>query len=330
MREVLRLIRWYEWCDSKLAIFILTYYYLLLFYHRVELFDIVLMLPLTVLYISSAAFGYMINDYSDKTVDKIAGKKTVMNSLKEWQQILVIMLVLFVCIVSFLPFLQHTFAVISLFLSYLTAFLYSIKPFRLKERGAWGIIFASLAQRVLPIILIFSIFNHFQLDTLFFLILCFLIGIRWILIHQLHDRHGDLKAKIKTFTVHKGAEKSYYALIFFFIMELFSIGVFIGILTLSITSIIPLVIGYSLFQLYLYPLWNNLGLKRILTSYDFAPLNDFYSFWFPVWMSLLLAIKNPLFLIITVIEVYWKLKFIKFDFMLIKLRNKNSKTSSKN
>lgn len=250
-----------------------------------------------------------------------------MNGLKEWQRILVILFVLFLGITSFSPFFHNMLAVFSLFFSYLTSILYSMKPFRLKERGAWGIIFAALAQRVLPIILVFSIFNHFQLDTVVFLILCLLIGFRWILVHQLQDRHGDLKAKIQTYTTKKGVKQSYYLLLVVFIMEILSLGIFIGLISLSyFIYIIPLVIGYSLFQLYLYPLWTELGLKRILTSYDFAPLNDYYSFWFPLWMSLLLSIENPLFLIVTAIEIFWNLKFLKFDFRLIKLREKSKKS----
>jgi hypothetical protein len=51
-----------------------------------------LLLPLGIFYISLASFGFMLNDYSDKFVDKVSGKVNVMNRLSDQMQILALVI----------------------------------------------------------------------------------------------------------------------------------------------------------------------------------------------------------------------------------------------
>lgn len=320
MGNLLKLIRWDEWYDSKIAFFFFAYYYLLLIYNNVQSQNILLLLPLGIFYISLASFGFMLNDYSDKFVDKVSGKVNFMNQLSNRQQIFGLALVLFIGLIAFIPFYKHKFAVIFVFLSYLSSILYSAHPFRLKGKGVWGIICVSLAQWVFPVLIVFGIFDHFELDTLLLVLLSFLIGLRWILVHQLIDRDNDIQANIKTFAINESPTKIYCLMLFLFAIELISMIGVLGVMTYTLSLIVLLpILAYFIFELYLSPFWIKLGLKRIITSYDFAPLADLYFLWLPLWLSILLGYSNPWFFIVTVIEILWKKDYIKLYVDLIKI-----------
>lgn len=320
MRKLLRLIRWNDWYDSKLPLFFFAYYYLLIVHNETQQQNLVLLLPLGIFFISLSSFGYMLNDYFDKTVDKVSGKENIMSLLTNWQQILVLIIALLIGFIAFIPFYQHKFAVVLLSLSYLTSILYSAPPFRLKERGIWGVIYVSLAQRVFPILIVFAILEHCRLDTFLFAILSFLIGLRWILVHQIFDYDMDKQANVETFVISRAPIGIYNIMLFFFAIEIIFTAALLGIIYTAVPLILPLLIAYFLYELYLYPFWKKLGFRRILISYDFAPLADFYYFWLPLWLSLLLGCLNSQFFIIVGVEILWKVRYIKFDIGLIKLR----------
>ena len=320
MRRFLKLIRWDDWYDSKLPFFFLAYYYLLLIHHQVQLQKLVLLLPLGIFFASLASFGYMLNDYYDRFVDRISGKENVMDGLRDWQQIFALAIALSTGLIVFIPFYQYKLATISLFFSYLSSILYSARPFRLKEKGVWGITCVSLAQRVFPLLIVFAIFEHFRFDTLVFATLSFFIGLRWILVHQLLDREKDVRADVETFAISKAPEKTYDVMLFFFAMEVISVVALVGMITYTMPFVLPLLIAYFFYELYLYPFWKKIGFKRMLSSYDFAPLADFYFFWLPLWLSILLGCLNPYFFVIAAVEMLWKARYIKFDVELIKLR----------
>jgi len=281
MRRLPKLIRWNDWYDSKLPLFFLAYYYLLLIHHQVLPQNLVLLLPLGIFFASLSSFGYMLNDYYDRFIDKISGKENVMGSLSARQQVLALVTVLSTGLIAFIPFYHYQFAVMALFFSYISSILYSMRPFRLKEKGILGIICVSLAQRVFPLLIVFSIFEHFRLDTLIFLALSFLIGLRWILIHQLLDRDKDIQTKVETFATSEAPERTYNAMLCFFMVEVIAAAVLVGMITYMVYLMFPLLIAYILYELYLYPLWKRLGFQRMLSSYDLRLLPPFTFSGFP-------------------------------------------------
>lgn len=322
LKSLLRLTRWHEWYDSKMALFFFAYYYLIFVHNKVHLQSILLLLPLGIFFISLASFGYMLNDYCDKSIDKVSGKENAMSRLNDRQQILALAIALLVGFVAFIPFYRYKFAAMFAFLSYLCSILYSAYPFRFKEKGIMGLICVSLAQWVLPVLILFGIFEHFDLDTLFFALLSFLIGLRWILVHQLIDRDKDIRANIETFAASR-ILRVYGAMRFLLALEFVLMIALVSVMISTSFKVLPLIIAYFMFELYLAPFWKKLGLKHLLSSYYFAPLADLYFFWFPLWLSILLGCINPWFFIITTIEILWKQTYIKFDIDLIRLRRQS-------
>jgi len=324
IENLLKLIRWDEWYDSKIALFFFVYYYLLLAHNKVQLQDMLSLLPLGIFFVSLASFGFMLNDYSDRFIDKAAGKPNTMNRLSNQKQILVLTIALLLGLTAFIPFYQYKFAIIFLFLSYLSSILYSTYPFKLKEKGTSGIICASLAQWVLPTLIVFSIFEHFALDTILFAILSVLIGLRWILVHQLIDRSRDIQTNVRTFAVARTSTKTFSIMRTLFVLELLAMLGFMGLVAyaISLKALVPIV-AYVIFEMYLLPFWRKQGFRRILASYDFAPLADLYFFWFPLWFSILLGCLNPWFFVVTAVEILWKKDHIRSDIRFIRLRRQH-------
>lgn len=321
---ILKLIRWTEWYHSKLPLFFIAYYYLLLIYHKVQLHDMLLLLPLWIFFASLASFGYILNDYFDKSIDRISGKPNAIDSLSDWQQIFALLIAPLIGFIAFIPFYQYKFAVMFVLLSYLFSILYSAYPFRLKEKGVLGITCVSLAEMVFPALIVFGIFEHFMLDTLLFATLYFLIGLRWILVHQFIDRDNDIQANIETFAATNTPTRTYSILQSFFAIELIVMMGLLGVMVYTLSfKMLPLIVAYFAFELYLSPFWKKLGFRHILASYDFAPLANFYFLFLPLWLSILLGCLNPWFFIITAIEILWKWNYINFNIYLIRLRRQH-------
>jgi 4-hydroxybenzoate polyprenyltransferase len=86
---------------------------------------------------------------------------------------------------------------------------YSTKPFRLKERGKIGLIFVVIAQRVLPVLIVFSAFNHYNwLDCIVLTIYIFFRGLSSDLNHQIEDIDIDLATNTGTYAVAEGHKKA--------------------------------------------------------------------------------------------------------------------------
>jgi 4-hydroxybenzoate polyprenyltransferase len=320
MKTILGLIRWKDWYDSKPPLFFFAYYYLLLTYNVVDMQHLFSLIFLGIFYLSFFSFGYMLNDYFDQPTDRIAGKESVLSTLVDWQQILVLSIPFFLGIIVLMPFRQHQMAMIMLVLSYLFAVLYSAPPFRLKTRGTLGVAGASLGQRVFPLLVVFSVFEHFGLDTIILVALSFMIGVRWILIHQLLDRENDLHACLQTYASSQPLEKTHKLVRFAFAIEIALVLLFFGAVMPELPALLPLGICYLLFELYLMPLWRKLRIGKILYSYEYAPLADFYFLWLPLGLSILLGWKDLMFLFIVALEILWKMNYLRFDISLIRLR----------
>lgn len=146
------------------------------------------------------AFHYLINDFFDREADRLAGKKKVILSVPG-PVVAASLAALFLagnlplwCLAGFRP------QVIGVSLAaYLLGVSYSVKGLRMKERGIWGLIVSSFAQRNSPVLLLAVLM---PLDSRVFwcwMVISFVNGLRYILIHQYIDRENDRKANIHTF-----------------------------------------------------------------------------------------------------------------------------------
>lgn len=157
---------------------------------------------LTAYFITGVA-GYFINDFFDIEKDKTSGKFNITNL---FHRHLVLLLIIILLVIGFLILKSISeIAFYILFVEIFVLLVYSVKPFRLKEKGFLGIITDSIYAHVLPAIILIVIVNEYVYVSnwlwLCFVLLNFSIGIRDILLHQFNDYDKDLKSGTNTFFI---------------------------------------------------------------------------------------------------------------------------------
>lgn len=248
-----------------------------------------------------ASFGYLLNDYFDIKSDLISGKS---NSLQRFNPNVRIVLVLLPLIMGiiFWGILKRGMVTNALYTLQVTSLiLYSMPPFRLKEKGFAGVITDSFYGHVNPALFTISTFElppDTNLWSKIVLVTLVLIGttmkgIRNILLHQIDDRKKDLKAFIQTFTIKNGA--------------LFTLNIINNLIPLELLTTFCLVVNISLFVpsfflsfllfsfvTYLkFSGWKLAYLPQRQLRFKFLFfINDYYEGWMPVFFITILTIRN--------------------------------------
>jgi len=154
-KTVCRLFRVGEWYDSEIPLLILPALYILILTNGIwsgqQLCAVVMLTVFDCLFL---AFGYLINDYSDLEVDRLAGKKKVMHAIPRQAAFLMVVLSAAAGCLSVLVISHSGFTVLWLAVIYFFGAFYSARPLRFKERGIWGWLVSSTAQHCFPLFLI--------------------------------------------------------------------------------------------------------------------------------------------------------------------------------
>lgn len=182
------------------------------------------------------SYGYLLNDLSDKELDRVHGKSNTFSEDTFGKALLIVLFFLFLCIVFGIPFMMNRlFLPIWLGWLFLTT-AYSARPFRLKEKGKLGLICVVLAQRVLPVCWMYTAFSYYVWsDWIVFTTYILFRGLSSDLNHQLEDYHKDMSTKTYTYAVEAGLRKA--EKIFRFSLE--SENVLLGISLLIIYLRLP-------------------------------------------------------------------------------------------
>ena len=157
----------------------------------------------------STTYGYLVNDLSDRDLDRSHGKD---NTFEGDSSLKAALIVISTLIVS-LAFASNFWGKQGFFPLWLGWFLittfYSLRPIRLKERGKVGLAFVVVAQRVLPTLIAFAAFGYWDTITVFIftLYMCFR-GLSSDLNHQLEDYARDAGTGTLTYTVKTGLERT--------------------------------------------------------------------------------------------------------------------------
>ncbi|MBP9688991.1 MAG: UbiA family prenyltransferase [Bacteroidia bacterium] len=147
--------------------------------------------------------GYFLNDYFDVKQDSIAKKFNITSLFNKFSIIALIFIFIIagLILVYTVSFVAFWLLIIQIFL----LFIYSFNPIRLKEKGFWGIITDAIYAHTLPAVILLQIISEKAFISIWlaisFIMLCFVIGVRDILIHQCHDFKMDIKSSTKTFYV---------------------------------------------------------------------------------------------------------------------------------
>ena len=290
LRGLAALVRWREWSDSKLPMFMAAAFYAGLLQPQLGIRQLGPMAALFLLLCLYAAFGHLINDYADRELDRAAGKD---RPLARWSEPACFVALTLPClgaaIVAIGCFDRPTIALIVA--AFLIAALYSMPPARLKQRGRLGWAAAALAQRTLPVAIVFEAFHAWDVAAFGFTALSTLIGLRFIIVHQLADAANDRRGGIATPATEQGPARLVALLYGLFALE---IAVACGtVAAMALTA--PLLAIPALAYAVLRILGRIRG--RGIEPVSYFVFSDFYHVVWPISLSLLLAARNPLFLL---------------------------------
>lgn len=290
MKNIISYLRIREWLDSKVT-FMMGILLLFCFCINVEFEEAIVKTAAYFLYISMfLAISYVVNDFSDIEIDKKAGKKKVIANMPKW---LVWLSLIVMAVVGNLGLIIYSknlmLCVVLIILTYFLGLAYSSMGIRFKERGIWGLVECSFAQRCMPLLIIPALFDFDSLLMLLlsgWILLSFIDGLRYIIIHQVNDLENDVAIGVNTYVSRKRG--NYRKII---------IGLLISEIILTFILIIPLLMRKTIIAVTFILL--NLGLeyciyvviqkyakKDIFLTYDSVPMEAFYNILFPLLMGI--------------------------------------------
>ena len=152
MKKVIAYLRMEEWLSSKVTMMlgILMYFlYLSNSSAKKSLIDVLTYFLFLGMFL---AISYIANDYSDIEVDKKAGKKKDIATMEKWQIWLSLIFLFLIGNIPLVLYCENKITVVILVLfNYVMGLAYSTHGIRFKEKGVWGLIECSIAQRCLPL-----------------------------------------------------------------------------------------------------------------------------------------------------------------------------------
>jgi len=242
----------------------------------------------------SAIYVSSINDLCDIKIDLAAGKKNRLAGWKPWQRALWMVVILILGGLIGLFLLPRGWTVVFYLLIWLVFTLYSVPPFRFKERPLLGIMcdglgahgFASLFMVAgISAVSRLEVWNGWWWGVLLW---SFCVGLRGILWHQFLDRPNDILTNTTTFAVRVEPSAFLPTERLLFLIELVGLGLMISYFN-SFWTWIMLVL-YILLVAIRYWMYEQ---KPILIINHHRGSNqvlmiDYYQLFFP-WTMLLLA-----------------------------------------
>ncbi len=313
------LIRWREWSTSKLPLIFLVFYYLIIINKNFTSASLLSFFNFVALICLYASLGYMINDFSDRRVDKKVGKQKVITKISPRVAKFVLFSIFLLGILVSLPFWKHNYIFLILVIAmHILSASYSLPPLRFKEKRWMGIIVVSITQRVFPTFLCFVIFNYFSWDSLLFLLLYFIVGIRGIIVHQIKDYKNDLKANVKTLITSIGILKGTRYLL----MGIIPIEIILLVITLIVVISKIHLLGFFVSDYLLIAYLTGVRITKewllnsVLVEESF--LSSFYSFYLPISFAAIISFLDPKFLIFIFFQLIWSKNILKDEIRLVR------------
>jgi 1,4-dihydroxy-2-naphthoate octaprenyltransferase len=334
MNHIGEFIRWRDWGPGKVSVFCIGLLYIGLAYHQLStvfVFDFILFIIFITL---QASLGYVLNDWGDRKVDIEQGKTNAFTKLSHVQGIMALGALCLLAFISGLPFVGRPMVLPLWIALVFLSIAYSLKPLRLKEHGAIGLVAAALAQWPLPIMLTFAVLNRFGgWDMIVFSVALTVSGATLEIAHQRFDRLRDISTQTATLGARMRTKK---------LNRLFSIALFLDKIALSAilvtitVGIKPVTIGNLKLSagcplLAIYALLFSFALYEANRSLKRGELLDPYyssgrsaskllhetlpNLIIPLYLMLLAAIYQPQTVILLFAFVLWRLVLGKADLL---------------
>ena len=252
-----RVVRWHCWANSKAALFFTCLFYLVLkqsLYSTQSILDVLIFLGFILL---TTVYGYLMNDLCDIKIDLKHGKQNVFEKAGKRRGTIIVGAIGLISFCCGTYFKDREYFLVFLGLLFFFATFYSAPPFRFKTRGLAGLIIAFMTQNLLPLIMIFVVFESFgTFDMWILAFFATVSGAALELGHQRYDLQSDRSTGTRTYAVEKGEKKIDSQYKVFIILDMLSMLGIIITFTIALWSkkilmiphviCIPLVIYFCL------------------------------------------------------------------------------------
>ena len=297
MKKLISYLRVEEWLSSKVT-FMLGIFLFLAYLGNGETGDIAKNAVAFFLYVSMfLAVSYVANDFSDLEIDRRAGKKKVIAGMPRWM--IWASFALMAAAGNAYVLIRARNKLLCAVLIAVTYFLglaYSTLGIRFKERGLLGLIECSFAQRCMPLLMIACLeeVNGASMWLLLaWVILSFVDGLRYIIIHQVIDLENDIVTGVNTYVAEKRGNYR-NALIAFFAGEAIAVAAIMIPLWIREPIVTGAIVAADAFLEYcIFMVIQKYAGKDIFATYDSVPLEGFLNMLFPALAAVCLATIHP-------------------------------------
>ena len=296
MRKLAEFLRVREWIDSKVTMSLgIAAYFLCL--DGADIADWFKVLVAYFLFLSMfLALSYVFNDYTDLEIDKQAGKTKVITSVPKWLIYVSFVVMILIGDVPFLLLVDNRIICLGvIFLITIFGLAYSLPGIRFKEKGILGLVECSFAQRCFPLFLILFFMNINRINLILWvgwLLISFIDGLRYILIHQYIDQENDRNTGTHTFVLDKqiNIRKTIVCLL---LTEVLGSMALLSPLAVKYPVIVGIgVVVCIVLESCIYRVLNVLAKKDWLVSFDSVPMEAFFNIIMPVMIGICMMTTN--------------------------------------
>ena len=332
MKKIISYLRIREWLDSKVTFMMGI---LLFFYFCIDLHFETITIAKTVayfLYVSMfLAISYVANDFADMEIDKKAGKTKVIAHMPKWG---IWSSLILMAMVGNIPLLvcadNKWICFILIVLTYFLGLAYSTLGIRFKERGLLGLIECSFAQRCMPLLMISVLVKTdvpLMVMLLGWMVLSFIDGLRYIIIHQVNDLENDIASGVDTYVTKKRGDYRKVLLGLLILELIITVLLLIPLWKRTLVLTLAFILLNIVLEYCIYVVIQKYAQKDILLTFDSVPMEAFYNTLFPVLSGLSLVIIDIRWIIPTVVlfTVSCKSFVVKCKLALIFIKSKVGK-----
>ena len=265
-----------------------------------------------------ASLGHIVNSYCDRKIDLAAGKPNALAAVSDTGGRELVAFVLIASLVTiFLIYVDQPVVLAMFYLAIVIAVLYSMPPIRLKERGIFGLIAATIAQRTLPVAIVFHALAVWNWTALALCLLSTLIGMRYIIVHQIKDESADLLARVQTVATTRGVTFLQHLLRkVVFPLELVTLVIVLFLMSMDLQSIGIATIMYIFWAALQWVVLDKNKESRFSVE-SYTVLADFYYIYWPLLLCALLVERNKIFWIVFIFTLVWLFRRLRREVVQI-------------
>jgi 4-hydroxybenzoate polyprenyltransferase len=252
-----------------------------------------------------ASYVCVINDITDEGEDRKAGKSNTMEGKSRVFKASWVAACLLAGSASFLLFFRDNPPAALLYaLNWIAFTAYSVPPFRLKVRGAAGVLADAFGGAALPALWCVLLADP-RSQTPFLLAVAvwsFALGVRGILYHQAADFFADRAAGVNTFAARVGLE-NLQKLVRLVVLPI-EIGALIALLWMGASVfVLPLIAAYLFAEFLLSKQCDNVSAAVVPQVGGRFALMKYYQLWLPITFILALSQHDLRYLLVLPVQL---------------------------